>query len=329
MTLLFFTARPLWVRASKTAIAHFMVLPTEDLALGPTMTENLTPSLAFEVIKRLNNPRLGLKFFEFTRMNLSMSHTFWTYDFLMRSDGHSPDYSIIEFLVFSYAQIGKLDIAAKLLEEVHSDAVTVSAIAYNKSLNVLVKRNQVHVAISLFRKTNEVDKGCRLLKEVQLRKELSPNVITFTSVISGYCKLGRMKEASILFAKMLTFGIKPNAITFNALIDGFGKAGEMGSALFMQLNQGVNLWHQMNARNIPPNGHTFVLIQALCKVNRLDEARDFLRQLKWVALFQNLFVQPVIDGFCKAGNIDEANIIVWERWRKRDAGMIKGHLPFS
>ncbi|KAF3439688.1 hypothetical protein FNV43_RR17966 [Rhamnella rubrinervis] len=468
MTLLFFTARPLWVRASKTAIAHFHGLAhggsrprpyndrevisnseawflkvvytlfirshSLDTCLG-YLSKNLTPSLAFEVIKRLNNPRLGLKFFEFTRMNLSMSHTFWTYDFLMRSlcqmglhdsaklvfdcmrsdghsaklvsdcmrsDGHSPDYSIIEFLVFSYAQIGKLDIAAKLLEEVHSDAVTVSAIAYNKSLNVLVKRNQVHVAISLFRKcvasqfrpdtctfnilisglcgvgevdtafdffndmgsfgcspdvftynilikglcgTNEVDKGCRLLKEVQLRKELSPNVITFTSVISGYCKLGRMKEASILFAKMLTFGIKPNAITFNALIDGFGKAGEMGSALFMyenmlvhgcqpdvvtftslidgyqrarQLNQGVNLWHQMNARNIPPNGHTFsVLIQALCKVNRLDEARDFLRQLKWSSIVPEPFMyNPVIDGFCKAGNIDEANIIVAEMEEK-------------
>ncbi|KAK6933887.1 Pentatricopeptide repeat [Dillenia turbinata] len=43
--------------------------------------------------------------------------------------------------------------------------------------------------------------------------------------------------------------------------------------------------------------------------NRLNEARDLLRQLNQRNINPQPFMyNPVIDGFCKAGNVDEANI---------------------
>ncbi|KAL5572341.1 hypothetical protein UlMin_021938 [Ulmus minor] len=457
MTILFFARRPFWVRFSKIAAANFhnlahgggsrtrpsfperevisnseawfvKVVCTLFLRSHPLdccfgyLSKNLSSSIAFEVIKRLNNPKLGLKFFELTRVNLNVNHNFSTYNLLMRSlcqlglhdsaklvfdwmrsDGHSPDNSIIELMVSSYARVGNLHIAEKLLDEVQSDEFRVSSFVYNSLLSVLVKRNQVDEAVGLFKKrmvlhsdpdiwtfnilirglcgigkldsafefmnemgnfgcppdivtvntminglcrANEVDRGCALLKEIQSRSGISPNVVTFTSIISSYCKLGRMEEASFVFSEMISSGIKPNDFTFNALIDGFGKAGKMDSAVSLydkmlahgyhpdvvtftalidgycrdgQLNQGLKLWHEMNARNVSPNGYTFsVLIHALCKDNRLREAHDFLRQLNQSNVVAKSFMyNPVIDGFCKAGNIDEASLIAAEMEKKR------------
>ncbi|CAN6585671.1 unnamed protein product [Malus baccata var. baccata] len=103
MTLQFFTARlTFWVRDSKIFIS---------------------PSIAFEVIKWLNDPRLGLKFFELNKVSLSNGASRFAklvFD-CMRSDRHTPNDSAVELLVSSYAQMGKLDNAKKFLDEAYSD----------------------------------------------------------------------------------------------------------------------------------------------------------------------------------------------------------------
>nr|GEX04210.1 hypothetical protein [Tanacetum cinerariifolium] len=193
----------------------------------------------------------------------------------------------------------------------------------------------------------KVDKAHELLTQVCRVDGCSLDVVAFTSVISGYCKLGKMEEALVLFDKMVSYGIRPNTITFNAIIDGFGKIGDMGSVLNMyekmlnlgctpdvitftsildghcrvgELHQALKIWDEMNRRNLYPNIYTFsILINSLCKESRFSEARDLLRQLKKRGdIVAKAFIyNPVIDGFCKAGNVDEANVIFKDMEEKR------------
>ncbi|GJY80277.1 pentatricopeptide repeat-containing protein [Tanacetum coccineum] len=196
-------------------------------------------------------------------------------------------------------------------------------------------------------RVGKVDKAHELLREVCTVDGCSPDVVAFTSVISGYCKLGKMEEGLVLFDKMVIYGIRPNTITFNSIIDGYGKIGDMGSVLNMyekmlnhgctpdvitftsildghcrvgELHQGLKIWDEMNRRNLYPNIYTFsILINSLCKESRFSEARDLLRQLKKRGdIIAKAFIyNPVIDGFCKAGNVDEANVIFKEMEEKR------------
>ncbi|XP_015889017.3 pentatricopeptide repeat-containing protein At2g06000 [Ziziphus jujuba] len=340
MTLLFFTARPLWVRASKIAIANFHGLAhggsrprrafhdrevisnsetwflkvvytlfirshSLDTCLG-YLHKNLTPSIAFEVIKRLNNPSLGLKFFEFTRMNLSINHKFRTYNFLMRSlcqmglhdsaklvfdcmrsDGHSPDDSIIEFLVVSYAQIDKLDIAVKMLEEVHCDAVKVAVVVYNSLLSVLVRRNQVDEAVSLFRKF--------------VASHFRPDNWTCNTLVKGLCGVGEVDKAFEFFNDMGSFGCSPDVVTYNTLINGLCRTNEV--------DKGCRLLKEVQLRReLSPNVITFTsVISGYCKLGRMDEASILFDEMCSSGVKPNdVTFNALIDGFGKAGELASA-----------------------
>ncbi|XP_057522462.1 pentatricopeptide repeat-containing protein At2g06000-like [Amaranthus tricolor] len=239
------------------------------------------------------------------------------------------DVCSFNILIRGLCRAGQVDKALKFFEDMVNFGLSPDVISYN-------------TIIDGFCRVNKVDKARELLMELRSRDGVSPDVVTFTSILSGYCKLNKMNEASILFENMTSIGIRPTLVTFNILIDGFSKVGDMDSVSAMyekmlsfgcfpdvvtftshidgycrigELDKALNLLREMVNRNVPPNKYTFsILIIALCKENRLNEACDLLRQLK---LRNDIVLQPfmynsVIDGLCKAGKVDEANVIVSE-----------------
>ncbi|KAL6964338.1 hypothetical protein U1Q18_035393 [Sarracenia purpurea var. burkii] len=400
--------------------------PTRSLDIfhSDYFRKNISHSIAFDVIRSLNcshsNPKLAFVFFQFTRLDLNLVYSSAIYNELlwslcqmglhdlatlvfeyMRVDGHLPDSSILGFLVSSFAQAGKYDIAKQLLSHAQTNHVEIRPFVYNNLLALMVRQNLVQDAVCFFMeyvlrlrcyhpdtctfnivirglcrigdvekaleffydmgvfsclpdvrtynaiinglcRVGKVDRGMELLRESKSRNDFSPDVATYTSVISGYCKLGNMEVASNVYDEMINSGVKPSLVTFNVLIDGFGKNDDISSALNIyekmlsmgflpdvvtftsllygycrtgQVDQGLRLWDEMNKRNLPPNVYTFaILINCLCKENRLNAARDLLRQLRWREdiVPQPFIYNPVIDGCCKAGNVDEANVIVAE-----------------
>ena len=50
-------------------------------------------------------------------------------------------------------------------------------------------------------------------------------MVSYTSIILGYCRLGMLDEAVRVLNEMFVSGESPNLVTYNILIDGFCKAG--------------------------------------------------------------------------------------------------------
>ncbi|KAL3350185.1 hypothetical protein AABB24_022942 [Solanum stoloniferum] len=248
---------------------------------------------------------------------------------ILRSERLFPDTCTFNTVIRGLCQVGGVDKAFEFFNDMGSFGCFPDTVTYNTLINGLCSVGQVNRARGL-------------LGNLELQHGLSPDVVTYTSVIAGYCKLGRMDEAINLMDEMTTYGISPNLVTFNILINGFGKIGDMFSAIKMygrmcavgyppdvvtftslidgycrtgELDQGLKLWDEMNTRNLSPNLYTFsVLISALSKENRLNEAWELLRQLKSRddIVPQPFVYNPVLDGFCKAGNLSEANVIAAE-----------------
>ncbi|KAI3448296.1 hypothetical protein Pfo_004961 [Paulownia fortunei] len=262
---------------------------------------------------------------------------------ILRSRSFCPDNCSFNIVMRGLCMAGKVEEAFELLDVMRSFGCFPDLVTYNTLINGLCR-------------VGNVDRAQELLREIQLQCEFSPDVVTYTSVISGYCKSGKMEDAATLFDEMINCGIRPNLFTFNVIIDGYGKRGEVASAMKMyermvsggfhpdvvtftslidvhsrlgEMDLCMKLWDEMNERKVSPNAFTFsILINALCRENRLNEARDLLRQLscREDIIPPSFIYNPVIDGFCKAGNVDEANAIIAEMEAK---GCIHDKMTFT
>ena len=71
------------------------------------------------------------------------------------------------------------------------------------------------------------------------REEASckPNVITYNTLIHGFCKEGDIAMAVRMFKEMAAEEVRPNVITCNTLIDGLCKNGDVitGRKLFEEM----------------------------------------------------------------------------------------------
>ncbi|CAA0822038.1 Pentatricopeptide repeat-containing protein [Striga hermonthica] len=240
-----------------------------------------------------------------------------------------PETCTFNIVIRGLCRAGNVDRAFEVFHAMRSFACHPDHFTYNTLVNGLCR-------------VGKVDRAETFVREVKAQSGFSPDVVTYTSIISGYCKSGKMEDASALLDDMIDNDIRPNLFTFNAIIDGYGKKGEVALAAKTyermvgngvdpdvvtftslidgycrcgELEKGRNLFEEMNNRKVPPNVFTFsILISALCRENRLNEARDLLRQLKWREdIVPPPFVyNPIVDGFCKGGNVDEANAIVSE-----------------
>ncbi|PIN13521.1 hypothetical protein CDL12_13859 [Handroanthus impetiginosus] len=262
---------------------------------------------------------------------------------ILRLRSFCPDTCSFNIVMRGLCRVGKVEKAFEFFDVMRSFGCHPDLVSYNTLINGLCR-------------VGKVDRAEELLRQVKVQPGFSPDVVTYTSVISGHCKSGNVDAALTLFDEMTSNGIRPNLFTFNAIIDGFGKKGEVASALTIykrmansgfhpdvftftslidghcrlgELEQGMKLWDEMNEKKVPPNVFTFsVLISALCKQNRLNVACDLLRQLnRREDIVPPPFIyNPVIDGFCKAGNVDEANAIVAEMETK---GCIHDKMTFT
>lgn len=253
----------------------------------------------------------------------------------LASPSFSPDTCSFNIAVRCLLRTGDLDGAIELFHAMGSFGCSPDDFSHNILIHGLCRANQV-------------EKGRQILRDIRSTRSRPPGVITYTSVISGLCKMGNMADACEVFDEMLAMGITPTEVTFNVLIDGFGKAGDTASAAAVhgkmaaagcspdvvtftslidghcragQLQEALRLWREMGSKKgILPNAYTFsVLVNALCRMNRLSEARELLAELRRradIAVPGAFVYNPAIDGFCKAGNLEEASRLVMEMEEK-------------
>jgi len=92
-------------------------------------------------------------------------------------------------------------------------------IEFNKILGSLVKSNKNHypTAISLFH-------------HLELNR-ITPDIVTFNTVINCYCHLGEINFAFSLLGKILKLGFQPDIVTLTTLIKGLCVNGKVKEAL--------------------------------------------------------------------------------------------------
>nr|AYM01010.1 pentatricopeptide repeat protein [Salvia miltiorrhiza] len=300
----------------------------------------LTQDFVLEVIKTQPNPYHSVFFFNWAANPIpnpnNYSHSHFCYiaitdklishrlfslaaDLLI-SHGKFSDFMKGKFIK-AHGDLGHSKWCVKLFDHAKSDEFGRCLFSFNALLGVLVKARKVKQAWGFF--GNVVIKSSAVM----------PDVSTYTTMITGLCKVGMAGDAEKLFDEMpernsrsynaIINGLckkglvgrarrifsqmeeddacAPDVFAYTTLIDGYCKKGEIGNAL--------NCFEEMVRNNkCEPNVMTYnALISGLCINGDVDEAKRMMSRMRLAGLRDNVVTHTsLLKGYCTAGRSDEA-----------------------
>ncbi|KAJ9542515.1 hypothetical protein OSB04_029021 [Centaurea solstitialis] len=281
------------------------------------LRKNLNSSTAFYVIKHmntnLNNPKLAFSFLEYTKNTLNLVHSVETYSLLLRSLGYltqvgvhdlakrvidlmkidnvSPDSSLLGFVITSFVNAGKLEVAKELILDHNQPTIekdeVLNCVVFNKLLSSLVQINHTDEAVDFFE--NVVGRPQRFI---------SLDTCSFNIVISALCRASEVEKAFGFFNKMTKFGCLPDLVTYNTLVNGFCLAGNVEKAHEL-------LKETCSVNGCSPNVVTFTsVISGYCKLGRMEDAMILFDEMIGHEIRPNTVTfNVIINGFCKIGDM--------------------------
>ncbi|KAF6165205.1 hypothetical protein GIB67_007190 [Kingdonia uniflora] len=132
-----------------------------------------------------------------------------------------------------FCQIGKVDFGFSVVGYIFKSGYEPHIVIFTTFLKGFFKENRVKDAIQLFNKIARKRswmKLCKFLK-ICVARGLTPNVITYNSLIDGLCKVGRVAVAQELFMEMQVRGPSPNIYTYSTLVNGLFTNGSYEEAM--------------------------------------------------------------------------------------------------
>ncbi|XWS73484.1 hypothetical protein CRYUN_Cryun02cG0133200 [Craigia yunnanensis] len=157
------------------------------------------------------------------------------------------------------------------------------------------------------------------------------DVASWTSMICGYCNVGKSEEALGLFERMKLEGLQPNEFTWNVMIAGFARSGDINAvfALFGRMNkeglvpdlvtwnaiisgfvqsqcpfEALNLFGNMLVSGIKPNHVTITGLLPACGLTGSNQIHCLIYRL---GLDVNVFfASALIDTYSKCGSVKDA-----------------------
>lgn len=209
---------------------------------------------------------------------------------IMLKKNIKPDVVLYTILIQGLSKAGKIGDALKLLSSMSSKGIHPDTYCYNAIIKALCDQGLLQEARSLQLEMSET--------------ESFPDAYTHTILICSICRNGLVRKAEEIFKEIEKKGCSPSVATFNALIDGLCKSGELKEARLllhkMEVGRPASLFLRLSHSG-NPNFDTMV------------ESGSILKAYKDLAHLADTGNSPdivtynvLINGFCKAGNIDGA-----------------------
>ncbi|GKC93570.1 pentatricopeptide repeat-containing protein [Tanacetum coccineum] len=127
-----------------------------------------------------------------------------------------------------------------------------------------------------------------------------PDIVTYTTLIDGYCKIGDLDEAKKCFDVMVSRNVEPNEVTYNALTNGLCVCGDIDGAKRMMTKM------RLNGFKDTITTHTS-LLRGYCIVGRSDEAFKHFKDLISRGMKPDTkSYEVLVNEFCKLRKPDEA-----------------------
>ncbi|KAK4484519.1 hypothetical protein RD792_007103 [Penstemon davidsonii] len=141
------------------------------------------------------------------------------------------------------------------------------------------------------------------------KPEFVPSLVNFNRLIDGFCKLGRLEVAHLLFYHMIERGHRPNVVSFTTLISGYSMIGKVCAA--------EKVFDEMSECGVRCNALTYTaLIRGVLRKRELENGIRLMGKVWEVMEYEddvqvnNAAFCSVVDCLCREGLFHEVFKIV-------------------
>lgn len=152
-------------------------------------------------------------------------------------------------LIKGYGTEKNLKNALMLFEEMKREGVPCNAITYNSIIDVCVKCSDLAAAERL------------LTEMVDVNSPVSPDLITYSTLLKGYCHAGELDKALQVAETIRATGLQCDELVYNTLMDGCVKTNDMAA--------GIGLFSEMIQEGMMPSSITHSILLRLHQKNGL------------------------------------------------------------
>ncbi|KRH48603.1 hypothetical protein GLYMA_07G100300v4 [Glycine max] len=191
-----------------------------------------------------------------------------------------------------------------LSKQMELKAIVPNLVTLNILINCFCHLGQINLTFSVLSKILKLGYqpntitlttfACNIFSEMPV-KGISANVVTYNTLIHGFCKEGKMKEAKNVLADLLK--VKPDVITYNTLMD--------GCVLVCGVKNAKHVFNAMCLMEVTPDVCSYnIMINGLCKIKRGDEALNLYKEMHQKNMVPDIVTyNSLIDGLCKSCRI--------------------------
>ncbi|CAN6978973.1 hypothetical protein BRARA_I04317 [Brassica rapa] len=159
----------------------------------------------------------------------------------------------------------------------------------------------------------------KLGKEAQvlfdrLKERFTPNLMTYTVLLNGWCRVKNLMEAARIWNGMIDQGLKPDVVAHNVMLEGLLRSRKKSDA--------IKLFHVMKAKGPCPNVRSYtIMIRDFCKQSSMEAAVEYFDDMVDSGLQPDAAVYTcLITGFGTQRKLDTVYELLKEMQEK-------GHPP--
>jgi pentatricopeptide repeat protein len=201
-------------------------------------------------------------------MLVSNNHVIQALIFLQNSAEYSIKPNTVHYSIVlkGCAQKKMLTKALEVYKDMKEKNIFCNCITYNTLINTCIVCNNPTAAAFI-------------VSDMWIRNKLKPDVVTYSTIIKGFCEKKKLRDAMDIFFLMFSHDVEPDAITYNTLLEAYSHEE---SPTLMDL-----IFKSMLQRNIAPTPFTLtIMIKYLGKQGQLARALTLAQDLPYRFHFQ-------------------------------------------
>eukprot|EP00929_Paragymnodinium_shiwhaense_P027554 TRINITY_DN16151_c0_g1_i1.p1 TRINITY_DN16151_c0_g1~~TRINITY_DN16151_c0_g1_i1.p1 ORF type:complete len:675 (+),score=173.63 TRINITY_DN16151_c0_g1_i1:52-2076(+) len=178
----------------------------------------------------------------------------------MRAEGKHRNTILYTTLIKGYGLDKDVKSALELFREMPLEGVPYNTITYNSIIDACVKCNDLATAESLMRELTSDE------------STLEPDLITFSTLLKGYCYIGSLDKALQVAEAIKTRGLRCDELVYNTLMDGCVKVNDVAA--------GIGLFEELVKNGMRPSAITHsILVRLYQRTGSEEDAAEAVAQL--------------------------------------------------